>query len=55
MPPRTSHALDSNAVSEPAPPDLAIPLILDPEDEPDSLELLNSVDWTNEMLRDAYT
>ena len=55
MPPPISHTLERTAVSDPAPPHLAIPSILDPEDEPGPLELLNSVDWIKDMLRDAWT
>ena len=36
-------------------PELAISSILAPEDEPDFLGWLNSVDWTRDMLQDAWT
>ena len=55
MPPQISNSQESNASHDPAPPDLAISSILDPEDEPDFLEWLNSVDWTRDMLQDAWT
>ncbi len=39
----------------PAPDELAISSMFAPEDEPDFLEWLNSVDWTRDMLQDAWT
>lgn len=38
-----------------APDEFAISSIFAPEDEPDFLEWLNSVDWTRDMLQDAWT
>lgn len=55
MPPPNSRTQESNAFHDPAPPDLAISSILGPQDEPDFLEWLNSVDWTRDMLQDAWT
>ena len=55
MPPPKLHAPENNAFHDAAPPDLAISSILDPQDEPDFLEWLNSVDWTRDMLQDAWT
>ena len=43
-----------NAVSDMPAPELAISSILAPEDEPDFLGWLNSVDWTRDMLQDAW-
>lgn len=55
MPPPNPSAPENNASHGPAPPDVAISSILDPQDEPDFLEWLNSVDWTRDMLQDAWT
>lgn len=55
MPPPNPRTQESNAFLDPAPPDLAISSILGPQDEPDFLEWLNSVDWTRDMLQDAWT
>ena len=44
-----------SAVPEDVAPELAISSILAPEAEPDFLEWLNSVDWTRDMLQDAWT
>jgi len=52
-PPNPCHA--ENVVPELPPTELAISSILAPEDEPDFLEWLNSVDWTRDMLQDAWT
>lgn len=38
-----------------APPDLFISSMLAPEGEPDFLDWLNSVDWTRDVLQDAWT
>ena len=46
---------EGNVVADFAAPELAISSILAPEDEPDFLEWLNSVDWTRDMLQDAWT
>ena len=55
MPPPILNTHESNASQDPGPPGLAISSILDPQDEPDFLEWLNSVDWTRDMLQDAWT
>ena len=55
MPLPTSSTLQINAFHDPAPPDLALSSILDPQDEPAFLEWLNSVDWTRDMLQDVWT
>jgi len=39
----------------PAPDELAISSMFAPEDEQDFLDWLNSVDWTRDMLQDAWT
>ena len=54
LPPPSAQQED-NAVPDAVAPDLAISSILAPEDEPDFLEWLNSVDWTRDMLQDAWT
>ena len=46
---------EDDAIPDVAAPDLSISSILAPEDEPDFLEWLNSVDWTRDMLQDAWT
>lgn len=38
-----------------APPEVPISSMFEPGDEPDFLEWLNSVDWTRDMLQDAWT
>ena len=55
MPPQILITQESNASLDPGPPGLAISSILGSQDEPDSLEWLNSVDWTRDMLQDAWT
>ena len=50
-----SRSLESNPVSGLAPPELTITSMLAPEEEPDFLEWLNSVDWTRDVLQDAWT
>ena len=55
MPPPNPFSAENNAFNDPAQTDLAISSILDPQDEPDFLEWLNSVDWTRDMLQDAWT
>ena len=55
MPPPNPPTPEDNAFHGPAPADLAISSILGPQDEPDFLEWLNSVDWTRDMLQDAWT
>lgn len=55
LPPPKPSAPENDALRDPAPADLAISSILDPHDEPDFLEWLNSVDWTRDMLQDAWT
>ena len=55
MPPPILNTQESNTSQDPAPLGLAISSILDPQDEPDFLEWLNSVDWTRDMLQDAWT
>ena len=46
---------EENPISDPAPPELAISSILAPEEKPDFLKWLNSVDWTRDVLQDAWT
>jgi len=46
---------EQNVIPELPPAELAISSIFAPEDEPDFLEWLNSVDWTRDMLQDAWT
>ena len=55
MSPPNPSAPANDTSHDPAPPDLAISSILDPQDETDFLEWLNSVDWTRDMLHDAWT
>ena len=55
MPPPSLSTPENDASYDPALPDLAISSILGPQDEPDFLEWLNSVDWTRDMLQDAWT
>ena len=54
MPPPSPYTPENSSFNDPAQPDLAISSILDPQDEPDFLEWLNSVDWTRDMLQDAW-
>jgi len=53
--PPPNPSLEEDLVPEVSPTDLAISSILAPEDEPDFLEWLNTVDWTRDMLQDAWT
>ncbi len=46
---------EENNLPDPAPPELAISSILSPEEEPAFLEWLNSVDWTRNVVQDAWT
>lgn len=57
MPPPNPCQQENNDTPDVLPPDLSISSILAPlpEDEPDFLEWLNSVDWTRDMLQDAWT
>lgn len=52
---RSSRSPENSGFHDPAPADLAISSILGPQDEPDFLEWLNSVDWTRDILQDAWT
>ncbi len=54
LPPPTQCRDESN-LPNPAPPELAISSILPSEEEPAFLEWLNSVDWTRDVLQDAWT
>ena len=53
--PPPSQSLNDDAVIDSIPDELAISSIFAPEDEPEFLEWLNSVDWTRDMLQDAWT
>jgi hypothetical protein len=53
--PTPSRSLESNPMSGSALPELTISSILVLEEEPDFLEWLNSVDWTRDVLQDAWT
>ena len=46
--------LENNSSQDSVPSDVAVSSILDPQDEPEFLEWLNSVDWTRDMLQDAW-
>ena len=54
MPPPNPSNPETNAFNDTAQPRVDISSILDPQDEPDFLEWLNSVDWTRDMLQDAW-
>ena len=45
----------TTAATDQAPPELPVSSIFEAGDEPDFLEWLNSVDWTRDMLQDAWT
>jgi len=53
--PPPNPRIEDDHISDATVPDLAISSILAPEDEPDFLSWLNSVDWTRNMLQDAWT
>ena len=54
LPPPTVPPVEV-AIPTLAPPELPVSSIFEPGDEPDFLEWLNSVDWTRDMLQDAWT
>lgn len=54
-PPTPAQTNSSGPEPMPASDGLAISSIFAPEDEPEFLEWLNSVDWTRDVLQDAWT
>lgn len=52
--PQQIQCREENNLPDPAPPELAISSILTVEEESAFLELPNSVDWTRDVLQEAW-
>ena len=52
--PQQIQCREENNLPDPAPPELAISSILTPEEESAFLEWPNSVDWTRDVLQEAW-
>ena len=54
LPPPAAQVFE-DAATEPPPPEFDVSAFLGSEEDPNLLSWLNSVDWTRDVLQDAWT